>query len=49
MAVDDLYVMNSVNGVQLEQFFKSIVVKDEPSRISGLKLFVNRVCISLKW
>lgn len=43
VAVDDLYVMNSVNGVELEQFFKSVVMKDEPSRIPGFKVFVNRV------
>ncbi|XP_034243094.1 uncharacterized protein LOC117646301 [Thrips palmi] len=47
VAVDDLYVMNSVNGVHLEQFFKSTVMKDEPSRIPGIKLFVNRVAFTV--
>lgn len=41
--MDDLFVMENVKGVNLDEFFSSVVMKMEPSRIPGLKLFINKV------
>lgn len=43
VAVVDLFVMGTVSGTQLEDFFASVVMKDEPARIKGTKHFANGV------
>ena len=41
--MDDLFAMKRVNGVKLDNFFNSVVMKHEATRIPGYKIFINKV------